>query len=688
MASEKVVLEFEANLSGLQKALASVPDMTADQAKDAVRQLRKSFLAAEKAAKKAAKVQGKSFKKASKEVDESAAQTAEGMMRLSQAVGGKTGEMAGRVEALSQSVRALATPLGAGTAAAVAMTAAVTGLAAGMVASVFAADDFIDDLKELQGLEGFELLPAEQVEAIENVNGSLDAIGAIAKQATIVLAGEFAPAMEQGAVAVVALNLAMLDGLKQLANALDLFEVIGDAMIDHLMSPIDLVVSGLAGMVKALALVAEAAGQDELAGKLTDATTAMAQLRKQLTTAKLLEAASLTIDLADSTGNYTDRARELIGTLEEVDTTQKSVQTSTKDLDAEIEALTQGNLASFTKALEAEQKALEQVAAIGTAARKSQLTAEQALQLQYADQLLAIEELSTAHQENYAIQQAAAASRLAVEADYHAQLEQLRAADDAKAKASAVQQRDNAIGLTQSLIQTSDQLTQARMQNIDTTTAAGRAEAEQMFNVQKALAIVSVIIDATLADGHRRRCCRCRADRCRRRPHRLAEARVSDGRHRALDRSPADRRAARRGGLEPLSGRSAGPVRGRRHQQRAYARRRDGRSDGLRTPRVQLVCCRFAERRRPSHERAKPQKRSTWPQPQEAMTWRATSAPATTCAGSSCMTLESRRRTLTPPNRATPRRALALGCPRIRTALVARWCSRRRATRPPVSSCG
>lgn len=499
MAAEKVVLEFEANLSGMQQALASIPGMTEKEAKEAVKALRKSFLTAEKAAKKAAKVQGKSFKKAAKEIDESAEKTGEGLKRMAQAVGGKTGEMAGRVEALGQSVAALATPLGAGTAAAVAMTAAVTGLAAGMVAAVFAADDFIDDLKELQGLEGFELLPAEQVEAIENVNASLDAIGAIAKQATVVLAGEFAPAMEQAAVAVVALNLAMLDGIRQVADAVDLFQVLGDAMIDGLMGPIDLVVSGLAGMVKALALVAEAAGQDELAGKLTDATTAMAQLRKQISTAGLLEAASLTIDLADSTGNYSARARELIGSLEELDATQTSVKASTQDLSAEIDAITEKSLASFRKALEAEQKALQQVAAIGTAARKSQLTAEQALQREYADQLLAIHALSTAHQDNLAIQDEAAAARLALEKEYFAELGALRDADAAKEQAAIEARRNDSAALAKSLIQTGDMLTQARLENIDTTTEAGKTEASRMFATQKALAIVTALIDGALA---------------------------------------------------------------------------------------------------------------------------------------------------------------------------------------------
>ena len=499
MAAEKVVLEFEANMSGIEKALASFPDYTEKQAKDAVKALRKSFLAAEKASNKAAKASSRAFKKSSKQINESAEQTGEGLKRMAQAVGGKTGEMAGRVEALGQSVAALATPLGAGTAAAVAMTAAVTGLAAGMVAAVFAADDFIDDLKELQGLEGFELLPAEQVEAIENVNASLDAIGAIAKQATVVLAGEFAPAMEQAAVAVVALNLAMLDGIRQVADAVDLFQVLGDAMIDGLMGPIDLVVAGLAGMVKALALVAEAAGQDELAGKLTDATTAMAQLRKQLTTAKLLEAASLTIDLADSTGNYSARARELIGTLDELDATQTSVKASTQDLGAEIDAITEKSLASFQKALEAEQKALEQVAAIGTAARASQLDAEQKLTTEYGNQLAALLALSEAYPENLAIQQEAVSTRLTLETQYNDAVQALNQETAKQERDAQLRRVEDALSAASMLANVAHDLTDVRIENMKELDAAGRAELERMFRVQKAISIAGVVIDGAAA---------------------------------------------------------------------------------------------------------------------------------------------------------------------------------------------
>jgi hypothetical protein len=499
MAAEKVVLEFEANLAGMQRALAAIPDMTEKEAKEAVRQLRKSFLTAEKAAKKAAKVSGKAFKKSSKQINESAEQTGEGLKRMAQAVGGKTGEMAGRVEALGQSVSALATPLGAGTAAALAMTAAVTGLAAGLVAAVFAADDFIDDLKELQGLEGFEPLPPDQVEAIENVNASLDAIASLAKQATVVLAGEFAPAMEQAAVAVVALNYALLDGLRQVADAVDLFQVVGDAMIDGFMGPIDLVVSGLAGMVKALAMVAEAAGQDELAGKLTDATTAMAQLRKQLTTAGLLEAASLTLDLADSTGNYSARARKLIGTLGELDTTQKSVKTSTQDLGAEIDAITEKSLASFQKALEAEQKALEQVAAIGTAARASQLEAEQKLTTEYGNQLAALLALSEAYPDNLAIQQEAAESRLALETQYNDAVQAMGQETAKQERAAQLGRVEDALSAASMLANVAHDLTDIRIENMKELDAAGRAELERMFRVQKAISIAGVVIDGAAA---------------------------------------------------------------------------------------------------------------------------------------------------------------------------------------------
>lgn len=497
--AEKVVLEFEANLDGMQKALARFPDMTEKQAKEAVRQLRKAFLASEKASKKAAKASAKAFAKSSKDIGASADKTGEGLIRMSQAVGGKTGEMAGRVEALGQSVAALATPIGAGTAAAVAFTAAVTGLAAAMVASVFAADDFIDDLKELQGLEGFELLPAEQVQNIENVNASLDAIGAIAKQATVVIAGEFAPAMDEAAVAVVALNLAVLDTIRDVAEAVDMFQLIGDGIINGFLVPVDRVIEGLSILGQSFAKLAAAVGQDELAGELNTAVEAMHDLRGQLTTEGIANFIDGTLELTDGYDNLTDRARELIGTMDSLETSQNNVKVSSEDLAGAIDAEVDAAFASLNKTLEAQQKAYDQVAVIGERARESQLEAEQKLTLEYQTQLEQINALSNAYPENLAIQEEAVASRLALETAYTDQFTALKKKEADAEKAVQRARVNDTMAVASTLADTANNLAEQRIESMGEVQAAGKSEAARMFKTQKALAMVSVAIDGAAA---------------------------------------------------------------------------------------------------------------------------------------------------------------------------------------------
>jgi hypothetical protein len=497
--AEKVVLEFEANLDGMQKALARFPDMTEKQAKEAVRQLRKAFLASEKASKKAAKASAKAFAKSSKDIGASADKTGEGLIRMSQAVGGKTGEMAGRVEALGQSVAALATPIGAGTAAAVAFTAAVTGLAAAMVASVFAADDFIDDLKELQGLEGFELLPAEQVQNIENVNASLDAIGAIAKQATVVIAGEFAPAMDEAAVAVVALNLAVLDTIRDVAEAVDMFQLIGDGIINGFLVPVDRVIEGLSILGQSFAKLAAAVGQDELASELNTAVEAMHDLRGQLTTEGIANYIDSTLELTDGYDNLTDRARELIGTMDSLETSQNNVKVSSEDLAGAIDAEVDAAFASLNKTLEAQQKAYDQVAVIGERARESQLEAEQKLTLEYQTQLEQINALANAYPENLAIQEEAVASRLALETAYTDQFAALKKKEADAEKAVQQARVNDTMAVASTLADTANNLAEQRIESMGEVQAAGKSEAQRMFKTQKALAMVGVAIDGASA---------------------------------------------------------------------------------------------------------------------------------------------------------------------------------------------
>jgi hypothetical protein len=493
---EKVVLEFEANMAGMQSAIASIPGMTEKEAKKAVKELRKSFLTAEKAAKKAAKASGKAFSKTHKDVE----QTGEGLKRIAQAVGGKTGEMAGRVEALGQSVGALASPMGLAAAAVAGVAAATLGLTAAAVKAVLAADELVEELKGLEDLRGFELIEPEQLASIETFNTSVDALAAIGKQAAVVYAAEFGPALEQMAVRVVAASLAGLDFLRFLGNSIEGFEEFRFAMIQHMLTPMDLLSERLIAVASIIAKVAKAIGADELAGNLHAAVAGFKDFRSAID-----DAAVSGFEIVDMFGDYTPRAQELLGTLDDLaeaeEKTAKATEKHAKAQDALNASTEQGSrdLELQTQHLEDQAAAITTLAGIGSTARKSQLSQEQKLEREYADQLLQIQSLAAIAPQNAELQAQAGEARLATEAAYYAEVERMSDEQAAKDKANRLAQVDGVMAATSQMADAADALMERRIANADMTTQAGRMEAAKAFNTQKRLAIVQVLIDAAAA---------------------------------------------------------------------------------------------------------------------------------------------------------------------------------------------
>ena len=493
---EKVVLEFEANMAGMQKAIASIPNMTEKEAKKAVKELRKSFLTAEKAAKKAAKVSGKAFSKTHKDVE----QTGEGLKRIAQAVGGKTGEMAGRVEALGQSVGALASPMGLAAAAVAGVAAATLGLTAAAVKAVLAADELVKELKGLEDLRGFELIEPEQLASIETFNTSVDALAVIGKQAAVVYAAEFGPALEQMAVRVVAASLAGLDFLRFLGNSIEGFEEFRFALIQHMLTPMDLLSERLIAVASIIARVAKAIGADELAGNLHAAVAGFKDFRSAID-----DAAVSGFEIVDMFGDYTPRAQELLGTLDDLaeaeEQTAKATDKHAKAQDALNASIQQGSrdLELQTQHLEDQASAITTLAGIGSTARKSQLSQEQKLEREYADQLLQIQSLAAIAPQNAELQAQAGEARLATEAAYYAEVERMSDEQAAKDKANRLAQVDGVMAATSQMADAADALMERRIANADMTTQAGRMEAAKAFNTQKRLAIVQVLIDAAAA---------------------------------------------------------------------------------------------------------------------------------------------------------------------------------------------
>lgn len=483
-------------MAGLQKAVATIPDMTKEEAKQAVKELRKSFLAAEKAAKKAAKVSGKAFNKTHKNMEDAG----EGLKRIAQAVGGKTGEMAGRVEALGQSVGALANPMGIAAAAVAGVAAATLGLTAAAVKAVLAADELVQELKGLEDLRGFELIEPEQLASIETFNTSVDALAAIGKQAAVVYAAEFGPALEQMAVRVVAASLAGLDFLRFLGNSIEGFEEFRFAMIQHMLTPMDLLSERLIAVASIIAKVAKAIGADELAGNLHAAVAGFKDFRSAID-----DAAVSGFEIVDMFGDYTPRAQELLGTLDDLAAAEENAAKAT-DKHARAKNALNVSVKQGNRDQELRVEALEQAAdasaslkGITDEAVKGQLTEGQKLQREYADQLIAIHNLEQAHKDNAEVQAEAAAARVAVEKDYHDKTAAMEAAAAAERKAQQLQQLNAGLALTSQLVDASDTLMQSRIDNADMATTAGRVQAEKAFNMQKRLAIVQVLIDAAAA---------------------------------------------------------------------------------------------------------------------------------------------------------------------------------------------
>jgi len=204
----------------------------------------------------------------------------------------------------------------------------------------------------------------------------------------------------------------------------------------------------------------------------------------------------------EAINRYTNAQLQKADADEEAKQSTENAKQSQKEYRLELE--------QTTKALEdywsdKQKRNVETMAAVdelhGMAAKsaKKQATEEEILAITLSEELQAINEIQQAYANTPAVVEAANAAKLASAEQYNAAAEALELKRIQADQQRMMTQRDDAVALTQSLIYSSDQLTQARLQNIDTTTAAGRAEAEQMFNIQKALAIVSVVIDGAMA---------------------------------------------------------------------------------------------------------------------------------------------------------------------------------------------
>jgi len=486
--AETVALSFEADLSDLKRDLAQLPGITEKEARGMVKGLEKGFLKAEKAAEKAAKNSGKAWVKSSGKIEDASAQTGEGLKKLGQAAGGPIGEAAGRIEALSEAVVALNNPVGLAVIGAGALAAGYVALAAAIGAAVLVADDFLEDLEEIGRAP---VIAPEQIAAIQRTNVALEAMGVVGKEATVILAGEFAPALEQAATLTLALGLAALDTFRVFAESIDTLELVGNAIIEGLLGPLDMVGEVLLAQVEILATVADAVGADGLAGELRQATAEIEALRASINVGELLDLTTASITGAGAFGEYGDQARELI---DQMLATDEAVTKTTASIENQGEVLRSTSAAyeESARAAAVVDDAMDTLNGSIQTSIEDLKSQQETLDQNLEKELERIDKAAEGHAKGSEVYQASLDAKLEAQERY---------ARDSAVVAEKLARLEMKLAAEQAtyVINTGQMLMEAQIASQDTTTDAGLAAAKKAYGLQKSMAVVQAMIDGALA---------------------------------------------------------------------------------------------------------------------------------------------------------------------------------------------
>ena len=494
MPAEKVVLEFEANLDSMQQTLAQIPGMTEKEAREAVRKLRKNFLAAEKASKKAAKAAGNAYRKAGGVMDD-AAQSAK---RLKD----ESGEAASVLGKLKSGVSLLAPELEGAFDAAQKLADGTEGLAQAGVSTT----------------------------AILGTAGLAAAVGAVAAAYKIMEARNAAvnASLERTRQTTLELNdaykqLAVIQGKEvadnagaDLINSLEAQRIETTALIDENrtltdgVSDVFFVMKGLNSAFRELSganieLSALESDLRRVETAIDDARTSLKKTNDELKSLAGQEdlAALLGVPSAGAVGEDPKVAKEREAKArkdqENARKRREEERKATEALHREIDQMVDGFHKQNTDRLKAQGKAREKLAAIATTSARSQMEPEQQLTAAYQDQLAKIDELAQAYPHNLEIQQEATVARLAIETEYYSELKTLRDQNTKEEKDAARGRVLTQLSVASQLTDSAHDLATARIDSMGDVQAAGKSEAKRMFAIQKGLAMVGVALDGAQA---------------------------------------------------------------------------------------------------------------------------------------------------------------------------------------------
>lgn len=415
------LVSIGADLSGLRRELAAIPNLSGETAQAMLVKLEKSVVRAETAAKRAYKATAKAAAEAAKASDKANKEIKDGVLELADLAG----LPADGFKKLEAGLLALTSPAGMAAVAIGAAGLAAAGAVAGVYAAVRSGDELARTLGEIKGLgkiDGFAIDPAA-LKSLDAANASLDALNVIAQRLVVELGAEFAPAVEGAALFLVKLGLAGLDAFQAIAEGEGIMRSLARFAIGELVEALTWPTNKLVEMVDTFSDLARAMGQSKIADQLDKVgenwENTKAFLTDQYVTLAMGAASVTTSKLSDWTANYDERARALVGTLERHNAAQRGggkaaaeAAKRTEEYLATLEKIEKITTASTVAQLSAEDKL--------RAAATQRLAEVSALQAQAAsaaagdaDRILAVEEAS-------------AAARLAIESELQASIGELR----------------------------------------------------------------------------------------------------------------------------------------------------------------------------------------------------------------------------------------------------------------------
>lgn len=309
MAGAVVSLTYQAQVDDLRKKLASIPDITAAEARKAVRELDKAIKASSRAASSA----GDAGAKAAKSAAAASEQVRRGLLDLG-AVAGLPAEQIGK---LGNGFAALSSPAGMAAVAVGGITLAFAAAAVGAVKLVQAAAGMGPALEPFRELAGFGGLDPAALSSLAAAAAAMAAVETVGRRVVEVLGADLAPVVGRVATVVVQLGLALVDSANAAAESGGIFRALADelgvAFVRSAFRVADVLtrlVSGLGDLAGAVGLDAVSAGLKGVRAGFEGVTESAG---KALSAAVLGGADAVLTRVELGTRDYAGAARDLIG---------------------------------------------------------------------------------------------------------------------------------------------------------------------------------------------------------------------------------------------------------------------------------------------------------------------------------------------------------------------------------------